>query len=424
MIPGVQDLDKLILNFLDDKSLLNLSSTNKYFNLMCNNEDFWESKILEKKNFRYIPKGKNKIIYYGLSDLYDFADKIVKVEDYEILEWLKSMYIFPNTLKCCKYDNLNILEWLFKNQRNFTSVNIGEAINGEQPEVIKWLIDKGIDPSYKNVNDIVGKGYIEIIEILLSKNIVPKTVSEAIFYDRPAIIKYLINKDISFSPEDINEIAGAGYIDILDMLYERNIIPTSFVKAISKNKIKVVEWLIEKKIRINVSDVRDVNNFEILDLLENYGIVLPESEIEEIIYIENIIMLSYFHRKGLLNNSHVNKALDKLKMKCVKFFIDVGIYPDQSCVDYFYERMTHNKISIIENVKVLIKREIFPTKITVNNIFLEFLRKIYCNCDNTEMLCYLKLLLKHGLFPSKFIIDEISNVNRVFKVLINLYNNC
>jgi len=73
----------------------------------------------------------------------------VKVEDYEILEWLKSMYIFPNTLKCCKYDNLNILEWLFKNQRNFTSVNIGEAINGEQPEVIKWLIDKGIDPSYK-----------------------------------------------------------------------------------------------------------------------------------------------------------------------------------------------------------------------------------------------------------------------------------
>ena len=48
MLTGLEDLDYIILNNLNDNDLLNIFLTNKYFNSIGNNDNFWLNRIITR----------------------------------------------------------------------------------------------------------------------------------------------------------------------------------------------------------------------------------------------------------------------------------------------------------------------------------------------------------------------------------------
>ncbi len=51
-LTGIKDIDFMILNELDDKSLVNYCTTNKEANKVCNNQIFWMNRTI--KTFPYV----------------------------------------------------------------------------------------------------------------------------------------------------------------------------------------------------------------------------------------------------------------------------------------------------------------------------------------------------------------------------------
>ena len=48
MLTGIKDVDLLILDFLNDETLLKINEVNKYFYCLTKYEYFWENKFIRK----------------------------------------------------------------------------------------------------------------------------------------------------------------------------------------------------------------------------------------------------------------------------------------------------------------------------------------------------------------------------------------
>lgn len=351
MFGEVKDLDAVLINFLDDKELLALSSVNKYFNNLCSGDDFWKSKVMRKKKVHEPPKGKSKIIYFGVSHLYDFADKIAKAQDIVILDWLKDMLVFPKTLHCSKLPIPKVLDWLHQNERSFTVNNLNIAIQNNQWDVVGWLISKGIKPQNPEEFNILTKsGKVELLELLSTGNLLPTTYRYAIENNHLKVVEWMYEKGISITQDNASSALSNDKVDILRFFLSKNIKPNNFY---------------------------DVKSVEMIQMLEKNKIFFTEKDVERAISYGNIIILSYLKEQGMkYEEKHIDLALVG-GTESIEFFMGCGLSPSQDKVNEIFMRKGLREDN--STIKLLLKKNIYPDLSIMLSIMVKkyIARKIY-----------------------------------------------
>ncbi len=156
MSTGIKDVDKLILNELDDRSLIKMCMTNRYFKNLCKDDEFWRRRYYSKFG-RHIENtvnlGKDEYQSWRskyletVVDLDEFSKKPFAFFDLLSLNMLK--------LRDSLYHNTIVLKPIFLSPRNilnnFYFLNLGDKVtiyfnNRDEPENKKVLIQKYITP--------------------------------------------------------------------------------------------------------------------------------------------------------------------------------------------------------------------------------------------------------------------------------------
>ncbi len=94
-LTGIRDVDIQILLKLDDSELPKVCAVNKYVNKLCEHDDFWYRKIINK-----IAKAKeyNFLQVKGLKDMPITGERIREMQEYFGFEKLKELNDFMNKL--------------------------------------------------------------------------------------------------------------------------------------------------------------------------------------------------------------------------------------------------------------------------------------------------------------------------------------
>jgi hypothetical protein len=208
---GIKDVDYDILNKLDDKSLVAFCQVNKNANSTCNDDRYWESRVLSRLNLFYLPyidilkyKGNRTWYEYYINDLSSVAISRLN----------------PN--KTVDQDRLDQI---------MAYINSRYLVDHGQPEIgldeyaitfnfIRYAIDKAS-----------AKGYIKIVRYLLSLNVLP----------------------LSYLTPSMLAAAKNGHLDIV-ILFEnygvdihRGIVPDQVLLVASRhNRDDVVQYLLSR----------------------------------------------------------------------------------------------------------------------------------------------------------------------------------
>ena len=94
-LTGIRDVDMQILLNLDDSELPRVCAVNKYVNKLCEHDDFWYRRIIDK-----IAKAKNYNFSQvkGLTDMPITGERIKEMQEYFGFEKLKELNDFMNKL--------------------------------------------------------------------------------------------------------------------------------------------------------------------------------------------------------------------------------------------------------------------------------------------------------------------------------------
>ena len=119
MLTGIKDVDLLILDFLNDETLLKINEVNKYFYYLTKYEYFWENKFIRKYgNYGKPMRISWRDIYlkafwymdikchYGYD--YDYglisASKIGDIDLIDFFIWMGERHLIPPHLKLQEKD--------------------------------------------------------------------------------------------------------------------------------------------------------------------------------------------------------------------------------------------------------------------------------------------------------------------------------
>ena len=156
MSTGIKDVDRLILTELDDRSLLNICSTNKYFKNLCKDDEFWKRRYFSKfgqhmQNTVNLWKEEDESwrrkYLDTIVDLDEFSKKLFSFFDLISLNMLK--------LRNSLYHNTVFLKPIFLSPKrilnNFYFLNLGDQVtiylnSRDEPENKKVLTQKYITP--------------------------------------------------------------------------------------------------------------------------------------------------------------------------------------------------------------------------------------------------------------------------------------
>lgn len=221
----------------------------------------------------------NFIASTRLEDI-DFKNNTGKAKKIEILEWLESLKVLPDsdaaTLAAQAYD-LTMLEWLAKRDilpkggnelalcgqhasprilswlekhhilPDFNCANI--AVKFGRYAVLKWLVERNIKPTSDGANTAVKEGYLDILEFLYVLDVKPTVAAPelAAKYNRLNVLIWLEEKGINPNTHAANAAAIHGHVEILEWLYAKNIKPF-LEESLVKRYQSVTSWLEEKQI--------------------------------------------------------------------------------------------------------------------------------------------------------------------------------
>lgn len=224
-----KDVYEYLINFADDKTILNMLSVNKKFH----DENFFKKVLM--KRYPLLIKFKEdeetwkqfyiKMIFY-ISKLNEkFRIPYINVEEYNP----EDLYINYK-----QFIANNIKNLIMKPREDFKRVienyMINEAIEYSTKgdlKITKYLIEKGADLNNALIHSIFqleyGEDYFDILEV---KN-------------NSKVIEYLLNKggDLKF----VTKRLSINFSDLIESLLDNNISPIIILENLAKNKINVLE---------------------------------------------------------------------------------------------------------------------------------------------------------------------------------------
>ena len=119
MFIGNKDIDLHILNFLEDRDIINLSYVSKYLNIICNKENFW----------------KNKLLQLCGNSIKKEIENLNILREYQVPEWKKLYFIM-------KTDPLEILHEAYNqlvSSTRVSSTRVSEEHDKEEKEIARHL---------------------------------------------------------------------------------------------------------------------------------------------------------------------------------------------------------------------------------------------------------------------------------------------
>ena len=156
MSTGIKDVDRLILNELDDRSLLTICQTNKYFKNLCKDDEFWRRRYYSKFG-QHLENAVNLSIEEYQTWKHKYLETIVDLDEFskDPFSFFDLLSLNMLKLRNSLYHNQIILKPLFLAPRkilnNFYFLNLGDEVtiylnNRDEPENKKVLVQKYITP--------------------------------------------------------------------------------------------------------------------------------------------------------------------------------------------------------------------------------------------------------------------------------------
>ena len=180
-----KDIDRKIIENLDEKSILSICSTSsKFFNQICN--DSFIQNLLEKRypgSTQYKPKTqswKNFLltIFYWKGKLkeefnYDYAGGNFETQ-YKLFSKYKkkSQTMYELLSEAARYNELNIVKYAVERGADLDNqAPLNAAVRNGNMDMIKYLVDKGANDHGDLLAVAAGNGKIEAFKYLLSKGL-------------------------------------------------------------------------------------------------------------------------------------------------------------------------------------------------------------------------------------------------------------
>ena len=192
MLTGNKDVDRKILNELEDKDLVNVCQTNKKANSLCNDQVFWMNRVFDRFGYvggnvlRKYKKDRTWSEYY-INDLRKI--NILNAQDYlnqgSIKDRLDHVIIalnFPNMITrkiypmkmVSTFGNLDILKYLVSHGVDIqidNDVALRLASRQGNLDVVKYLLDNGANIHAKDdyaLRFAVALGHLDVVKYLVS----------------------------------------------------------------------------------------------------------------------------------------------------------------------------------------------------------------------------------------------------------------
>ncbi len=196
-----KDTYEYLLNFADDKDILNMLSTNKKFR----DEKFFE-RILKRRYpllLKFKPKDESYKNFFISSIFYIskiqeiFGVPYIPAEGYDPKKFYKQMssiYTPYNVLMsyATQTDNLNIINLLLKSVELDRALN--SAIRNNNINIVKYFVEKGDVDIGQALFESAFHGYFDIVQYLAKKKVKKRDVYTAIEISEekfPHIANYL-----------------------------------------------------------------------------------------------------------------------------------------------------------------------------------------------------------------------------------------
>ncbi len=221
MLTGNKDVDRKILNNLEDIDLVNLCQTNKKANSLCNDQVFWMNRVFHKFGYvggdvlRKNKKDRSWSEYY-IKDLRKInstnADKYLLTGsknnrlDYVIIALKNGADIHGNNdwalRLASRYGHLEIVKYLVSQGADIHALSdwaLGLASETGQLEVVKYLVSLGADiHKYNNyaLRQASENGQLEVVKYLVSQGADihrqnDYTLRQARLNNHTEVVKYL-----------------------------------------------------------------------------------------------------------------------------------------------------------------------------------------------------------------------------------------
>jgi hypothetical protein len=207
-LTGLRDPDLIILGKLSDGDLLSVRLTNKYANRLCNNEDFWRNRFIEKfgrENMKYKAEKRSWKNFYllivkysndfilglknavkeGYRDLVDFflsqTDDVD--EDFFMMRSAKAgnqelvnlfiergaRYWTGGLIFAAKGGQREIVDFFIKLGAGNWDHGMANAAKGGHLELVKYFIDKGANMYDLGLRFAAEGGHGELVEFFINK---------------------------------------------------------------------------------------------------------------------------------------------------------------------------------------------------------------------------------------------------------------
>jgi Ankyrin repeats (3 copies)/Ankyrin repeats (many copies) len=221
-----KDVYMYLLNFVDDKTFLNMLSVNKYFH----DEKFFQ-RVIERKYPLLIEFKKEtwkelflRMSYY-IAKLGILSIPYISTKGYNPENFYKGnknpKYIFDWAMAyAAKGGNMEIVKLMIeKGSTNFNTVMINAALGGNM-EIVKLMIEKGATNFNSGMNYAAYGGNMRIVKFMIEKEATDfnLAMSFAARGGHMEIVKLLIEKGATSFNTAMRNAAEGGHMEIVKYL--------------------------------------------------------------------------------------------------------------------------------------------------------------------------------------------------------------
>ncbi len=313
----------LILNELDDESVLNFSRINKHYHYICSKDEFWRNRY-HAKLMKYFDKTEN------ISWKYLYIDTVGYSKRYKPLEVLT--YSITN-------DRRDIVSYTLHRAKNSEEFQEGVdhgyyiAVNIRRNELAKKFIDLGAEVDFYHA----AKTYNRDIMIYLIKQGVEDWNSGlfgAIRGKHDKLITYFLRKGANDWVLASYHAAYVGdkklfktFLDKTDMLTFDQAVDKGLEGAVYGNHLELIEWLSslanQDELDNALATASENGNLKVVKFLMEKGAKDIESGLERACDGGQAEMADFFIQQGARNfNLALEDAIMEGSLSCVKLLIE------------------------------------------------------------------------------------------------------